>query len=94
MADWALRTNTKIKPEVLYAGRLLEHYGFIFGVDFDVASAIDKAAKVMADHADEEEAMLMDGEQIAEKIAIDEEPRIKDRRTSSSWKKSSTYGEI
>lgn len=82
MSDWASRTSTKINPETLYAGQILERYGFIFGVDFDVATAIDKVSVVLNDHADEEEHLLMEGKQIAEKIAIDE-PRIQDRRTYS-----------
>ena len=82
MSDWASKTKTKIKPEVLYAGALLERYGFLFGIDFEVSNAIDKATKVMTDHADEEEHLLMEGKQIANKIAIDE-PRIQDRRTYS-----------
>ena len=80
MADWAARNNKNIKPEVLYAGRTLERYGFIFGADFDVATAIDKVSKVIADHADEDEALLVEGKQIADKIAVDE-PLIQDRRT-------------
>ena len=83
MAEWAWRTKTNIKPEVLYAGRILERYGFIFGLDFDVATAIDKVAKVLMDHADEVEALLREGKQIADKIATDEELRIQDRRTST-----------
>ena len=83
MAEWALRTKTNIKPEVLYAGRILEKYGFLFGADFDVATAIDKVAKVLTDHADDEESSLLEDKQIADKIAVDEEPIIQDRRTST-----------
>jgi len=83
MADWAARNNKNIKPEALYAGQVLERYGFIFGVDFDVANAIDKVSKVLADHMDEEESLLLEGKQITDKIALDEEPKIQDRRTSS-----------
>lgn len=93
MSEWVLKNRAEVSPETLYAGRLLEHYGFIFGVDFDVASAIDKATKVIADHADEEEWLLIEGKQIADKIAIDE-PKIQDRRTSSSWKRSSIGWDI
>lgn len=90
IAEWALRNNIKVEPEVLYAGSLLERYGFIFGFDFDMGNAVDKIAKVLADHADEEERLLMEGKQIIDKIAIDEEPRIQDRRTYS--KKNSQNG--
>ena len=81
LSEWALRTNTKVSPEVLYAGRLLERYGFIFGIDFEVSNAIDKAAKVMTEHADEEEHLVAEDKQIADKIAVDERARIQDRRT-------------
>ena len=91
MSEWALRTNTRIKPEVLYAGQILERYGFIFGVDFDVATAIDKVSKVLNDHADEEEHLLLEGKQIADKIAVDE-PRIQDRRTYSGKNRHSGWG--
>lgn len=89
MSQWALMTKTKVAPEALYAGAMLERYGFLFGIDFEVSNAIDKAAKVITEHADEEENLLMEGKQIEEKIAIDEQPRIQDRRTSSAWKKNS-----
>lgn len=92
MSDWAWRTKTKVSSEVLYAASTLERYGFIFGVDFDVASAIDKAAKVLADQANEEERLLAEGKQIADKIKIDEEPRIQDRRTSSIFRRNRQNG--
>jgi hypothetical protein len=82
MSEWAWRNNKNISKEALYAGSLLERYGFIFGIDFDVASAITMASRVIVDHMAEEESLLMEGKQIAEKIKIDEAPpRIQDRRT-------------
>ncbi len=82
MSEWALRNNKSISKETLYAGALLERYGFIFGLDFDVASAVRMASNVIVDHMAEEEALLMEGKQIAEKIKTDETPpRIQDRRT-------------
>lgn len=83
LSEWALRNNIEVPPEVLYAGAVLERYGFIFSFDFTIYNAIDKAAKVITEHADEEERLLMEGKQIIDKIAIDEEPRIQDRRTYS-----------
>lgn len=89
LREWALRTKTNVSPEALYAGAVLERYGFLFGIDFDVSNAIDKCTRVLCDHADEEERLLMEGRQIADKIAIDEPPRIQDRRTykknQNSW---------
>ena len=82
MSDWALRNNKNISKEAMYAGAMLERYGFIFGVDFDVASAVTMASNVIVDQLAEEENLLMEGKQIAEKIKIDEAPpRIQDRRT-------------
>lgn len=91
ISEWAARTKTTVAPEVLYAGKLLERYGFLFGIDFEVSNAIDKVTKVILDHADEEERMLMEGRQIADKIAIDE-PRIQDRRTYSGKNRHSGWG--
>lgn len=92
LAEWALRTKTKLSSEVLYAGAVLGRYGFLFGIDFDASTAIDKVTKVITDHADEEERLLMEGQQIAEKIAVDEGVRIQDRRTSSSWVNKNPFG--
>lgn len=92
LSEWALRNNIKVEPDVLYAAALLERYGFIFGFDFDMWNAVDKAAKVITDHADEEERLLMEGKQIADKIKIDEEPKIQDRRTSSTFRRNRQNG--
>lgn len=81
MSEWVLRNKIEVSSEILYAGALLERYGFIFSFDFTIYNAIDKAAKVITEHADEEERLLMEGKQIIDKIALDEEPRIQDRRT-------------
>lgn len=92
MSEWVIKNRIGVSPEALYAGRLLERYGFIFGVDFDVTTAIDKATKVLTEHADEQERLLMEGKQIADKIKVDEEPRIQDRRTSSTFRRNRQNG--
>lgn len=92
LSEWVLRNKIEVSSEILYAGALLERYGFIFSFDFTIYDAIDKAAKVITEHADEEERLILEGKQIADKIAIDEDARIQDRRTSSAWMKKNPFG--
>lgn len=94
LSEWALRNKIEVEPEVLYAGALLERYGFIFSFDFTIYDAVNKAAKVITDHADETERLLMEGKQIIDKIALDEEPRIQDRRTYSKNQSTERMGNL
>lgn len=43
-----------VDPEVLYAGELLEKYGELFSIDFQVHNAIPKAAEMLCVSLDED----------------------------------------
>lgn len=86
LSEWSIKTNTQVDSEVLYAGSLLEKYGFLFGRDFDAGSAVEKATKLIIECMDEEEDLLMEKKQSADENEVDE-PRIQDRRTFSWLRK-------
>ena len=59
--EFDLRYNKNLPEITLYAGGMLERYGFIFLVDFGIQNAIDKAANAYIGWLEEENQRDMNG---------------------------------
>lgn len=50
--DWK-KANPKTSPEIIAAAEYLERHGLLFGRDFGLGDAVDKAGKLMGEWMDQ-----------------------------------------